>query len=163
MRIGFGYDVHPLAEGRRLVLGGVEVPYDRGLDGHSDADVLIHAVCDALLGAMAEGDMGKHFPDSSPRYQDISSRVLLGEVMALAERKGVEVVNLDATVVAQAPKLQPYLSQMGEVLAQLLGISPGAANVKAKTTEGLGFPGRGEGIAAYAVVLIRIRDGTRIG
>lgn len=163
MRIGFGYDVHPLAEGRRLVLGGVEVPYDRGLDGHSDADVLIHAVCDALLGAMAEGDLGRHFPDSSPRYKDISSRLLLGEVMALAEKKGVEVVNLDATVVAQAPKLQPYLSEMGEVLAQLLGISAAAANVKAKTTEGLGFPGRGEGIAAYAVVLIRIRDGTRIG
>lgn len=163
MRIGFGYDVHPLAENRRLVLGGVEVPYDRGLDGHSDADVLIHAVCDALLGAMAAGDIGRHFPDSSPRYKDISSRVLLGEVMALAEKKGVEVVNLDATVVAQAPRLQPYLSQMGEVLAQLLGISPEAANVKAKTTEGLGFPGRGEGIAAYAVVLIRMRDGGRIG
>ncbi|MBI2875915.1 MAG: 2-C-methyl-D-erythritol 2,4-cyclodiphosphate synthase [Candidatus Tectomicrobia bacterium] len=163
MRIGFGYDVHPLVAGRRLVLGGVEIPHDRGLDGHSDADVLIHAVCDALLGAMAEGDIGRHFPDSSPRYKDISSRVLLDEVMALASRKGVEVVNLDATVVAQAPRLQSYLPRMGELLAQALGVEAGAANVKAKSTEGLGFPGRGEGIAAYAVVLIQMKDEKGIG
>ena len=154
MRIGQGFDVHALVAGRRLVVGGVEIPHDKGLAGHSDADVLIHAVCDALLGAAGLGDIGGHFPDTDSRYRDISSRVLLFEGRRLLAERSLRVVNLDATVIAQAPRMAPHIAGMRANLAADLGIDPAAVNIKAKTTEGLGFVGRGEGIAAEAVVLI---------
>jgi 2-C-methyl-D-erythritol 2,4-cyclodiphosphate synthase len=154
MRIGQGFDAHALAIGRRLVIGGVEIPHDKGLAGHSDADVLIHALCDALLGAAALGDIGAHFPDSDARYKDIDSRRLLREVAALLARNRYRVVNVDATVIAQAPRMAPHIGAMRANLASDLGIEVGTVSVKAKTTEKLGFVGRGEGIAAEAVVLI---------
>ncbi len=154
MRIGQGYDVHALVEGRRLVLGGVEVPHTRGLHGHSDADVLIHAVCDACLGAAALGDIGRHFPDTDAKYKGIDSRQLLRAVAAKLKTAGWRVSNIDATIIAQAPKLAPYLPAMAANLAADLGIEPGQVNLKATTTEGLGFAGREEGIAAHAVVLL---------
>lgn len=154
MRIGHGYDVHPLVPGRDLVLGGVTVPHDKGLDGHSDADVLIHAVCDAILGAAGLGDIGRHFPDTDERYKNIASRYLLREVKKLLNQEGFEVVNVDSTIVAQAPRLAPFLDQMRTYLAQDLGLLDSAVNIKATTTENLGFCGRGEGIAAHCVVLI---------
>jgi 2-C-methyl-D-erythritol 2,4-cyclodiphosphate synthase len=154
MRIGQGFDAHALVTGRKLVIGGVQVPHDKGLAGHSDADVLIHAVCDALLGAAGLGDIGNHFPDSDPRFKDIDSRKLLREVARLIEAKRLKVVNVDATVIAQAPKLAPHVAAMCANLAADLGIAPGAVNVKAKTTEKLGFVGRGEGIAAEAIALL---------
>src|SRR5262245_33811793 len=157
MRIGQGFDAHALAAGRKLVIGGVEIPYERGLAGHSDADVLIHAVCDALLGAAGLGDIGSHFPDNDARYKDISSRRLLKEVRELLHVRRLSVVNVDATVIAQAPKLAPHIGAMRENLASDLGVSREAINVKAKTTEKLGFVGRGEGIAAEAVVLLEER------
>ncbi len=153
-RIGHGYDVHPLSAGRALVLGGVRIPHDRGLAGHSDADALIHAVCDACLGAAGLGDLGRHFPDTDPQYKDIDSRLLLRRVGETLAARGWRVANVDATIVAQAPRLAPYLERMAENLAQDLGIARPQVNVKATTTERLGFAGREEGIAAYAVVLI---------
>lgn len=153
MRIGQGYDVHRLREGGKLILGGVEIPYPRGLEGYSDADVLLHAICDALLGAAALGDIGKHFPVGDPAYKGISSLLLLSRCGAMVgERWGI--VNIDSTVIAQAPKLAPYLPQMEKNIADALGIDPGQVSVKATTEEGLGFTGRGEGIAAQAIVLL---------
>jgi 2-C-methyl-D-erythritol 2,4-cyclodiphosphate synthase len=154
MRIGQGFDAHALVAGRKLVIGGVEIPHDKGLAGHSDADVLIHALCDALLGAAALGDIGAHFPDSDARYKGIDSRRLLREVAALLARNRYRVVNVDATVIAQAPRMAPHIAAMRANLASDLGIEVEAVSVKAKTTEKLGFVGRGEGIAAEAVVLI---------
>ena len=154
MRIGQGYDVHRLVTGRKLMLGGIEIPFDRGLLGHSDADVLLHAVCDALLGAAGLGDIGRHFPDTDPAYEGISSLLLLKHCSALLSERGWHVVNLDATVIAQKPKLMPYLPAMCAAIADAAGIPADAVNVKATTEEGLGFTGREEGIAASAVVLI---------
>jgi 2-C-methyl-D-erythritol 2,4-cyclodiphosphate synthase len=154
MRIGQGFDVHPLVAGRKLVIGGVEIPHEKGLAGHSDADVLIHAVCDALLGAAGLGDIGSHFPDSDARYRDIDSRKLLFEVRQLLRARNVHVINVDATIIAQAPRMAPHIPAMRAHLAADLGIAPDAVNVKAKTTEKLGFVGRGEGIAAEAIVLL---------
>jgi len=154
MRIGQGFDAHALVAGRRLVIGGVEIPHETGLAGHSDADVLIHALCDALLGAAGLGDIGAHFPDSDARYKDIDSRKLLREVAQLLKRKKLRVVNVDATIIAQAPKMAPHISAMRANLASDLGIAADAVNIKAKTTERLGFVGRGEGIAADAVALL---------
>ena len=154
MRIGQGFDAHALKAGRRLVIGGVTIPYDKGLDGHSDADVLLHALCDALLGAAALGDIGRHFPDHDPRYKDSDSRELLRATGALLAKNGWRVVNLDATVIAQAPRLAPHLPGMIANIAADLGVAESAVNVKAKTTEQLGFTGRGEGIAAEAIALI---------
>ena len=157
MRIGQGFDVHPLVAGRKLVIGGVEIPHEKGLAGHSDADVLIHAVCDALLGAAGLGDIGSHFPESDARYKDIDSRKLLFEVRQLLRDRNFHVINVDATIIAQAPRMAPYMPAMRAHLAADLGIAPEAVNVKAKTTEKLGFVGRGEGIAAEAIVLLEDR------
>ncbi len=154
MRIGQGFDAHALVAGRKLVIGGVAIPHEKGLAGHSDADVLIHAVCDALLGAAGLGDIGSHFPDSDARYKDIDSRRLLREVARLLKERGLKAANLDATIIAQAPKMAPHIPAMRANLAADLGIAPDAVNVKAKTTEKLGFVGRGEGIAAEAVALL---------
>jgi 2-C-methyl-D-erythritol 2,4-cyclodiphosphate synthase len=154
VRIGQGFDVHQLVAGRRLVMGGVEIAHDKGLLGHSDADVLLHAICDALLGAGALGDIGRHFPDSDPRYQGIDSRELLRHVAQLLRQKGHRVVNVDATIIAQAPRMAPHIPAMVANIAADLGIGTGGVNVKATTTENLGFAGRGEGIAAQAVCLI---------
>ena len=153
-RIGHGYDVHRLAEGRKLILGGVEIPWDRGLLGHSDADVLVHAVMDALTGASRLGDIGKLFPDTDPAYAGISSLKLLAEVGRLLAERGVAVVNIDATLLAQAPKIAPYREQMVENIAAALGIGSERVNVKATTEEGLGFTGDGSGMAAHAVALL---------
>jgi len=155
-RVGFGFDLHPLVAGRPLVLGGVTVPSELGLDGHSDADVLAHAVGEALLGALALGDLGRHFPDTDPRYQGVSSLVRLGAVMQLVRGRGGRVVNVDATVVAQAPKLAPLLPEMAKRLADTLGIDTEAVSVKAKNPEGLGLLGRKEGMAAMAVVSVEV-------
>ena len=154
MRIGHGYDVHRLRAGRRLVLGGVDIPWEMGLDGHSDADVVTHAVMDALLGAAGLGDIGRHFPDSDARYRGISSLCLLEQVAALLARAGWQVENVDATILAQRPKLAAHLPAMGENLARALAIAPEQVNVKATTEEGLGFTGAGEGMAAHAVCLL---------
>jgi len=154
VRIGNGFDVHAFVAGRKLILGGVVIPWDRGLDGHSDADVLLHAVSDAILGALALGDLGAHFPDTDPRWKGADSRLLLRHVVSLASGGGWQTGNLDATLVAQAPKLAPHIAAMISNIAETLGISPAQVNVKAKTTERLGFTGRGEGIAAQAVALI---------
>jgi len=154
LRIGHGYDVHRLVEGRRLILGGVEIPYERGLLGHSDADVLTHAVMDALTGAARLGDIGKLFPDTDPAYAGISSLLLLREVGCLLREKGFAVVNIDATLLAQAPKVGPYRREMEEKLAEALGVAAEQVNVKATTEEGLGFTGDGSGMAAHAVVLL---------
>lgn len=154
MRIGSGYDVHRLAEGRKLILGGVEIPYEKGLLGHSDADVLVHAVMDALLGAAAMGDIGRHFPDNDEQYKNISSLLLLKKVSLLLKERGYNTINIDATVIAQRPKLAPYIEQMVKNMADVLGVPCDSINVKATTEEGLGFTGSGEGIAAQAVCLI---------
>ncbi len=154
MRIGQGFDVHALVPGRRLIVGGVDIAYDKGLDGHSDADVLLHALCDALLGAAAMGDIGAHFPDTDARYKDADSRVLLRAVSALVQDAGYRIVNLDATIIAQAPKMAPHIPAMVNNIAADLGLSRGQINIKATTTEGLGFTGRGDGIAAQAAVLL---------
>jgi 2-C-methyl-D-erythritol 2,4-cyclodiphosphate synthase len=154
MRIGHGYDVHRLVSGRKLILGGVEVPFAKGLLGHSDADVLLHAIADAILGAIGEGDIGKHFPDTDPAYKGADSLKLLRHVMDLADTRGYRLGNVDATVVAQRPKLAPFITQMRENIAATLDGALDRVNVKATTTEELGFAGRGEGIAAYAVVLL---------
>jgi len=154
MRIGQGYDVHALVVGRALIIGGVTIPWDRGLSGHSDADVLIHAVCDALLGAAALGDIGAHFPDTDPRYKNADSRALLREVGAKVRGAGFTIGNLDATVHAEAPKMAPHISAMIANIAADLGLEAGQVNVKAKTAERLGAIGRGEGIAAEAIALL---------
>lgn len=156
-RIGQGFDVHQLVAGRRLVIGGVEIAHDKGLLGHSDADVLLHAVSDALLGAAALGDIGRHFPDSDPRYKGIDSRELLRHVGGLLDARGWRVGNVDATIIAQAPRMAPHIPAMREHLAADLGIPVEALNVKATTTEKLGFTGRGEGIAAESVCLIQAK------
>ena len=154
MRVGMGYDVHKLVEGRPLILGGVEIPHTLGLLGHSDADVLVHAIMDALLGAAALGDIGKHFPDTDPQYKGISSMKLLEHVRLLLEKNGYVVENIDATVIAQRPKLASYIPQMKKNIANVLGIQEGQVNVKATTEEGLGFTGEGLGIAASSVCLL---------
>ena len=167
MRIGIGYDVHRLTEDRDLILGGVKIPFDRGLLGHSDADVLIHAIMDAILGALGAGDIGKHFPDTDPQYKGISSVLLLEHVADLMRQQGFEIGNLDAIVIAQKPKIGPYFQEMKEHMAQALGCSPEKINLKATTEEGLGFTGRqegmgftgrGEGISAQAVCLLAERE-----
>jgi 2-C-methyl-D-erythritol 2,4-cyclodiphosphate synthase len=154
MRVGHGFDVHGLVEGRACIIGGVTIAHDKGLDGHSDADVLLHAICDALLGAAALGDIGKHFPPTDSRYKGIDSRALLQEVMSLLAAQSYVVSNIDATVICEAPKLSPYTAQMCANIAQDCGIAIDQVNIKATTTEKLGFTGRGEGIAAEAVCLI---------
>jgi len=154
IRIGNGLDVHALVTGRKLVLGGVTIPFERGLKGHSDADALLHAICDAVLGALGEGDIGGHFPDTDPRYEDADSRILLRAVWQRAVAEGYSLGNVDATVVAEAPRLAPYIRQMTANIASDLGAGIEQVNVKATTTEGLGFAGRGEGIAALATVLL---------
>lgn len=154
MRIGQGFDVHALVAGRKLIIGGVEIPYHLGLLGHSDADVLLHAISDALLGAAALGDIGQHFPDSDARYKGIDSRALLRQVVQLVAEQGYRVANLDATIIAQAPKMAPHIPAMVAHIAADLGIASAAINVKATTTEQLGFTGRGEGIAAQAICLL---------
>ena len=154
MRIGQGFDAHALVSGRRLVIGGVTIPYEKGLDGHSDADVLLHAICDALIGAAALGDIGRHFPDSDPQYNGIDSRKLLRETARLLTAHGWRVINLDATIIAQEPRMAPHIPAMVANIATDLGVAQGDVSVKAKTTEKLGFAGRGEGMAAEAVALI---------
>ncbi|MGB7650599.1 MAG: 2-C-methyl-D-erythritol 2,4-cyclodiphosphate synthase [Gallionella sp.] len=154
MRIGQGFDVHQLVEGRRLIIGGVAIPYEKGLLGHSDADVLLHAICDALLGAAALGDIGKHFSDTDAQFKNIDSRILLREVLKLVRAQGFRVGNVDATIIAQAPKMAPHIAQMVTHIAADLELQINAVNIKATTTEQLGYTGRGEGIAAQAVVLL---------
>lgn len=160
-RIGLGLDMHPLVGGRPLVLGGVTVPSSRGLGGHSDADVLTHAICEALLGALALGDLGRLFPDTDPRYRDVSSLSLLRSVKEVVRANGGTVVNVDATVICQSPRLAPYLPEMATHLAEALGEPPGRVSVKAKSPEHLGLLGRGEGIAAMAVVSVEVGDSQR--
>jgi 2-C-methyl-D-erythritol 2,4-cyclodiphosphate synthase len=155
MRVGFGYDVHPLVTGRPLMLGGVEINYPLGLEGHSDADVLLHAICDGLLGAMADGDIGRHFPSTDEGYKDIRSTLLLRRVADRVREKGFALVNLDTTIVAERPRLVAYMPDMVRSIASILGVTTDRVSVKATTTEGLGFAGRGEGIAAYAMVLLQ--------
>ena len=154
MRIGQGIDVHQLVEGRKLIIGGAEIPYEKGLLGHSDADVLLHAICDAMLGAAALGDIGRHFSDADAKYKNIDSRILLRESLHLVRGQGYRVGNVDATIIAQAPKMAPHIFQMVENIAADLRVEKSAVNVKATTTEKLGLTGRGEGIAAQAVVML---------
>jgi len=154
MRIGHGYDVHRLVEGRKLILGGVEIAHDKGLAGHSDADVLIHAICDALLGAASLGDIGQHFPDDDPAYKDIDSRVLLRKVREKLEAQSLKIENIDSTVIAQAPRLAPHIPEMIQNITSDLSIEPDQMNIKATTTEKLGFAGREEGIAVHAIALL---------
>lgn len=154
MRIGQGFDVHKLVRGRRLILGGLEVPYELGLLGHSDADVLIHAIMDALLGGVGAGDIGMHFPDNDQKYKDADSMGLLKKVLSVVRASGFSVINIDATIIAQKPKLAEYIPQMRQNIADITGLAYSNVNIKATTTEGLGFTGRGEGIGALAVVLL---------
>jgi 2-C-methyl-D-erythritol 2,4-cyclodiphosphate synthase len=154
MRIGQGFDVHQLVAGRKLIIGGVDIPYEKGLLGHSDADVLLHAICDAILGAAALGDIGKHFADTDTKYKDIDSRILLRDVARKVESAGYRVGNVDATIIAQAPKMAPHIPRMVANIAADLGVALSSVNVKATTTEHLGYTGRGEGIAAQAVALL---------
>lgn len=154
MRVGIGYDSHKLVEGRKLILGGVEIPFAKGLLGHSDADVLCHAIMDSLIGAVGLGDIGKHFPDNDPQWKDVSSIQLLGQIVELMRFNGYEVSWVDSVIIAENPRLAPYIEDMKQVLSQS-GIPSGAMNIKAKTNEGMGFLGRGEGIAAYAMCLLR--------
>ncbi|MBY0149369.1 2-C-methyl-D-erythritol 2,4-cyclodiphosphate synthase [Neobacillus niacini] len=154
-RIGQGFDVHQLTEGRPLIIGGITIPYEKGLLGHSDADVLLHTVADACLGAIGEGDIGKHFPDTDPAFKDADSAKLMEHVWQLVKDKGYELVNADCTIIAQKPKMAPYIQQMRERIAELLNADPEQINVKATTTEKLGFTGRGEGIASQVVVLLK--------
>ena len=152
--MGQGFDVHALVLGRKLMIGGVHIPHDKGLQGHSDADVLLHAICDALLGAAALGDIGSHYPDSDPRYADSDSRFLLRETGKKVSAQGYRIINIDATIIAQAPRMAPHVARMTGNIAIDLGIKPAAVSIKATTTENLGYIGRGEGIAAQAIVLI---------
>jgi 2-C-methyl-D-erythritol 2,4-cyclodiphosphate synthase len=153
-RIGYGYDMHPMGPGRKLILGGIEIPHSKGLLGHSDSDVLVHAVCDALLGAMGEGDLGRHYPSSDPKYKGISSLRLLEDVMSRLRSKGYRIGNIDTVIVAQAPRLGPHLAAMQKAMAEVAGIDPGLINVKVKSGEGLDAVGREEGMIAHAVCLI---------
>ncbi|ABP67179.1 2C-methyl-D-erythritol 2,4-cyclodiphosphate synthase [Caldicellulosiruptor saccharolyticus DSM 8903] len=153
-KVGFGFDVHRFSEDRKLILGGVEIPFEKGLLGHSDADVLIHAIIDAILGAMGENDIGRLFPDTDMKYKDISSIVLLKEVSKLLKNKGMSIINIDTTIVAQKPKISPYTDEMKTNIAKALNIEKTQVNIKGKTTEGLGFEGREEGVSAYAIVLL---------
>lgn len=155
MRIGFGYDSHRLVAGRSLIIGGMEIPHEKGLLGHSDADVLVHAICDAILGAIGEGDMGRHFPDTDQAYKDISSLKLLRMVGQLADTKGFVVNNVDSTIVLERPKLMGYTHEMALNIAETIHVPPDMVSVKAKTNEGMGFVGRSEGVAAFAVVTVR--------
>ena len=155
MRVGIGYDVHPLASGRKLVLGGIDIPFDKGLSGWSDADVLTHAIIDALLGAAALGDIGSHFPSGEPQYKDISSLVLLKRVRDEVEENGWQVDNIDATIIAEEPKLSDFIDRIRQRISQTLGIDVSQVGIKASTSNGLGFVGRGEGMAAYAVALLK--------
>jgi len=154
MRVGIGYDSHKLVEGRKLILGGVEIPLAKGLLGHSDADVLCHAIMDSLIGALGLGDIGKHFPDNDPQWKDVSSIQLLGQIVELMRFNGYEVSWVDSVIIVETPRLSPYIEDMKQILSQS-GIPSGVINIKAKTNEGMGFIGRGEGIAAYAVCLLR--------
>jgi len=154
MRIGFGYDVHRFADGRELWLGGIKIPHTKGLLGHSDADVVIHAICDALLGAAAMGDIGTHFPDTDPKFKGIDSKILLAETWKLVAAKGFTIQNIDTTIAIQVPKIAPYIEMMRSTLSTLLNLDAGQISVKATTTERLGFEGREEGVSAYAVVLL---------
>jgi 2-C-methyl-D-erythritol 2,4-cyclodiphosphate synthase len=162
MLIGFGYDVHRLVEGRKLIIGGVQIPYEKGLEGHSDADVLLHAICDGLLGAMGQGDIGKHFPNTDPRFRGIPSLSLLQSVAAMMAERRLTVGNLDTTIVAERPMIGPYIPQMVEKIAETLDIPDQRVNVKATTSEGLGFVGEGKGIVAYAVVLLAEASGSQV-
>jgi 2-C-methyl-D-erythritol 2,4-cyclodiphosphate synthase len=153
-RIGQGYDVHRLVDGRRMVLGGVEIPFEKGILGHSDADVLLHAICDAMLGALALGDIGKHFPDTDPQFKNISSITLLSKVNQLVVSRNYRTVNIDATIVLQRPKIAPYVDDMRKNISQAIGISVDDISIKATTSEGMGFTGTGEGIVAFAAVLL---------
>lgn len=159
MRIGQGFDVHQLVEGRRLVLGGIEIPHDKGLEGHSDGDALLHAVADAILGALGQGDLGRHFPSSDERYRGIASGEILTEVVEKMKETGLRLANVDATIIAQAPRLSPYQTAMHENLTALLGTAPERVNVKVTSTDHLGAMGRGEGIASLAVVLLESANG----
>lgn len=161
MRVGMGYDAHKLVKERSLVLGGVEIPFEKGLLGHSDADVLLHSICDALLGAAGEGDIGKHFPDSDPSYKGISSLKLLHHVKEVIYKKGFDIVNIDVTVVCQRPKLAPYIKNMIESISVTLDMPKDCLNIKATTTEGMGFTGNGEGISSYSVVLLESQPAGR--
>lgn len=154
MRIGIGYDIHRFITGRPLVLGGVKIPYDRGLDGHSDADVLLHALCDAILGASGMGDIGQHFPDTDPAYKNICSVDLLSKTWDMVRCRYPEIINIDSTIFAQAPKIAPFSEEMKKIIATAVSIDPGQVNIKATTAEGLGFIGKKEGIAAMCVVLL---------
>lgn len=158
MRIGHGYDVHKLCEGRKMIIGGVEIPYSLGLLGHSDADVLLHAIMDAILGALALGDIGSHFPDTSAEYKDVSSIHLLTRVKKMLDEKGARVINVDSTIVLQSPKISPYVEKMRENIAFALACDKGRISVKATTEEHLGFTGRGEGVSAHAVALLQLTD-----
>jgi 2-C-methyl-D-erythritol 2,4-cyclodiphosphate synthase len=158
MRIGFGYDSHRLVEGRSLVLGGMEIPHEKGLLGHSDSDALLHAICDAILGAIGGGDIGRHFPDTDPSYKNISSMNLLRCVITLADEKGFSINNVDSTIILEKPKLAGYIDEMIVNISEVLHVSPGRVNVKAKTNEGMGFLGRNEGIAIFAVVTVMEKD-----
>jgi len=155
MRTGIGYDSHRLREGRRLIIGGVDIPYEKGLLGHSDADVLLHAICDAILGAVGAGDIGRHFPDTAPRYKDIDSLKLLETVKTLAAEKGFTLNNIDATIIMEKPKLIPYIGDMIANIARALSLREDKINIKAKTNEGMGFTGKGEGVAALAVATVK--------
>jgi len=157
MRVGFGYDVHKLVDGRKLIIGGVEIPFEKGLKGHSDADVLIHAIADSLLGAAALGDIGKHFPDTDEKYKNADSILLLKEVFCLLRSKGYSIINIDSTIIAQKPKMLPHIESMRCNIAQALEIDIEQVNIKATTEEGLGFTGMGEGIASNSVCLIEIK------
>ncbi len=154
MRVGIGYDVHPLVEGRKLFLGGIEIPYHKGLLGHSDGDVLLHAICDALLGAVSEGDIGMHFPDSDKKIEGIESNRILSYIAELLQKKGGTIVNIDAVIVTEEPKIYPYRQLICENISRILKIEPCQVSIKGKSTEGLGFIGKKEGIAAYAVSLV---------
>lgn len=157
LRVGHGYDVHRLTAGRKCIIGGVEIPYEKGLLGHSDADVLVHAIMDAILGACALGDIGQHFPDTDPKYRGADSLGLLWEVSLMVQKRGIKVCNVDATILAEAPKMKPYISEMRKNIAHSLGLTVDQISVKATTEEGLGFTGAGEGIAAHAVCLVETR------
>lgn len=158
MKIGFGYDLHRLVEGRKLILGGVHIPYEKGLLGHSDADVLAHAIMDAILGALALGDIGRHFPDTAEEFRDADSMLLMKKVYEIMKKRGYEIANLDAVIVAQKPKMMPYIEQMREEVAAVLHMEKECANIKATTTEGLNAEGRGEAISSQAVVLLQKRE-----
>ena len=157
MKVGIGYDIHRLVTGRKLVLGGVEIPFEKGLSGHSDADVLTHSICDAILGALGKGDIGLHFPDTDAKYKDISSLILLGKVSEIMTEANFQVNNLDSVIIAQSPRLSPYIEEMKKNVSGVLNSSQEVINIKATTNEGLGLIGQGEGIAAYTIVSLRER------